>query len=181
MKRTPDDSSPDSRDGRQTGSDRRAQASGTPFSHRRIAGVYGFAFLLALLLFYFHVAVIFEVLDQMLRYRNWLVENVGTRLAGKFLLLGCFFALMSAHVIEAAAWGAYLHLMRMMPSITEGTYFCAASITTLGYGDVLLKHPWRHLSTLIAITGVLMFGCSTAFLFVIVHDVWQQLLVGANP
>ena len=52
-----------------------------------------------------------------------------------------------------------------MPSVTEGIYFTAASITTLGYGDILLKHPWRHLGTLIAITGVLMFGCSAAFCF----------------
>jgi hypothetical protein len=48
------------------------------------------------------------------------------------------------------------------------------SITTLGYGDILLKYPWRHLGTLIAITGVLMFGCSTAFLFVVMHAVWQH-------
>ena len=26
-----------------------------------------------------------------------------------------------------------------MPSVTEGVYFTAASITTLGYGDILLK------------------------------------------
>ena len=30
------------------------------------------------------------------------------------------------------------------------------------------------LGTLIAITGVLMFGCSTAFLFVILQDVWTH-------
>ena len=52
--------------------------------------------------------------------------------------------------------------------------FTAASITALGYGDILLKYPWRHLGTLIAITGVLMFGCSTAFLFVVLQAVWQH-------
>jgi hypothetical protein len=46
-------------------------------------------------------------------------------------------------------------------------------ITTLGYGDVVLKYPWRHLGTLIAITGVLMFGCSTAFLFLVLQEVWK--------
>jgi voltage-gated potassium channel Kch len=62
---------------------------------------------------------------------------------------------------------------RLLPSVTEGIYFTAASITTLGYGDVVLKYPWRHLGTLIAITGVLMFGCSTAFLFLVLQEVWK--------
>ncbi len=145
-----------------------------PPSLRRIVGVYGFALLLALVLFYFHVVVIFDVIGEMLRSKAWLLENMGPKHAGKLLLLGCFFALMSAHVTQAAVWGLFLRWAQLLPSVTEGVYFTAASITTLGYGDVLLKYPWRHLGTLIAITGVLMFGCSTAFLFVILQAVWQH-------
>ena len=145
-----------------------------PPSRRRIAGVYGFAVLLALVLFYFHVMVIFDVIGEMLRNKAWLLENTEPKDAGKILLLGCFFALMLAHVTEAAVWGLFFRGTQLLPSLTEGVYFTAASITTLGYGDILLKYPWRHLGTLIAITGVLMFGCSTAFLFVILQAVWQQ-------
>jgi hypothetical protein len=145
-----------------------------PPSRRRIAGVYGFALLLALVLFYFHVMVIFDVIVEMLRFKAWMLEHLGPKHTGKLLLLGCFFALMLAHVAEAAVCGLYLRWIRLLPSITEGVYFTAASITTLGYGDILLKYPWRHLGTLIAITGVLMFGCSTAFLFVILQAVWQR-------
>jgi len=143
-------------------------------SRRRIIGVYGFALLLALVLFYFHVVVIFDVLGEMLRYKAWLLENMGPKGAGKLLLIGCFFALMLAHITQAAVWGLYLRWTQLLPSITEGIYFTATSITTLGYGDILLKYPWRHLGTLIAITGVLKFGCSTAFLFVILQEVWQH-------
>jgi hypothetical protein len=77
-------------------------------------------------------------------------------------------------VIDAAAWGLFLRWTQVLSSITEGVYFSAASITTLGYGDILLTYPWRHLGTLTAITGVLMFGCSTAFLFVILQTVRQH-------
>jgi hypothetical protein len=143
-------------------------------SHGRIAGVYGFALLLALVLFYFHVVVIFDVIGEMLRYKAWMLEHLGPKLTGKLLLLGCFFALMWAHVAEAVVWGLFFRWTGLLPSITEGVYFTAASITTLGYGDILLKYPWRHLGTLIAITGVLMFGCSTAFLFVVLQNVWQH-------
>ncbi len=144
-------------------------------SRIRIAGVYGFALLLSLALFYFHVVVIFDVIGEMLRYKAWMLEHLGPKHTGKILLLGSFFALMSAHVAQAAVWGLFLRWKQLLPTITEGVYFTAASITTLGYGDILLKYPWRHLGTLIAITGVLMFGCSTAFLFVVLQEVWQHL------
>jgi len=145
-----------------------------PASLGRIAGIYGFALLLALVLFYFHVMVIIDVIGEMLGYKARLLNELGRKDTGKLLLLGCFFALTSAHVIQAAVWGLFLRWTQLMPSVTEGVYFTAASITTLGYGDILLKYPWRHLGTLIAITGVLMFGCSTAFLFVVLQSVWQH-------
>jgi hypothetical protein len=144
-------------------------------SRRKIAGVYGLAVLLALVLFYFHVIVIFDVIGDGLRFKTWLLEHMGPKHTGKLLLLLCFFALLSAHVVEAAGWGLFLRWIKVVSSVTEGVYFSAASITTLGYGDILLKYPWRHLGTLIAITGVLMFGCSTAFLFVILQAVWKHL------
>jgi len=148
------------------------------FSRSRIGWTYAFAVLLAVVLFYFHVVVIFDVIAEMLRFKAWMLEHLGPIHTGKIFLLGCFFTLVFAHVAEAAVWGLFLRWTRLLPSLTEGIYFTAASITTLGYGDILLKFPWRHLGTLIAITGVLMFGCSTAFLFVVLQDVWQHLLAG---
>jgi voltage-gated potassium channel Kch len=165
---------PENGDVRQDTSDGTKMDKHLPPSRRRIVGIYGFALLLALVLFYFHVVVVLDVAGEMLRSKSWLLESVGPKDTGKLFLLGCFFALMSAHVTEAAVWGVFLRWARLLPSITEGVYFTAASITTLGYGDILLKYPWRHLGTLIAITGVLMFGCSTAFLFVVLQKVWEH-------
>jgi hypothetical protein len=45
---------------------------------------------------------------------------------------------------------------------------------TLDYDDILLKYPRRHLGTPIAITGVLIPGYSTAFLFVVLQAVWEH-------
>ena len=132
------------------------------------------ALLLALVLFYFHVVVILDVAGEMLRYKEWMLDHLGPKHTGKVLLLGTFFALLLAHVAEAAVWGLFFRWTRLLPSLTQGVYFTAATVTTLGYGDILLKYPWRHLGTLIAITGVLMFGCSTAFLFVVLQRVWEH-------
>jgi len=145
-----------------------------PQSRRRIGWIYSAAVLLTFVLFYFYVVVIFDVIGEMSRYKAWLLARMGEKDAGKLLLLGVFFALLAAHLIQAAAWGLFLRRTRLLPSMTEASYFSGASITTLGYGDILLKYPWRHLGTLIAVSGVLMFGCSTAFLFVILQSVWQD-------
>lgn len=144
------------------------------FYSRRVVGIHAFALLLSLVLFYFHVVVIFDVIGEMHLFKPWMLEHLGTRHTGKIILLGSFFALLFAHLGEAAVWGLFLYRTRLLPRITDGIYFTATSITTLGYGDILLMYPWRHLGTLIAITGVLMFGCSTAFLFVILQEVWQH-------
>ena len=128
--------------------------------------------LLALVLFLFHVVIIIDVAGELIRREALLLAHFGQH-AGRIALLGCFFVLFLAHLVEAAAWGLFFRGARLLPSVTEGVYFTAASITTLGYGDVVLKYPWRHLGTLIAITGVLMFGCSTAFLFLILQEVWK--------
>jgi hypothetical protein len=140
----------------------------------RVGGIYALAVLLAVLLFYFHVAVIFDVIADMLSLKAWMLEHLGPRHTGKAFLLISFSTLMVAHIAEAAGWGLFLRCARILPNIADGIYFTATSITTLGYGDITLKYPWRHLGTLIAITGVLMFGCSTAFLFVILQEVWQH-------
>ncbi len=144
-------------------------------SKKRIVGIYGLSLLVAFALFYFYLIVIFDVVGEMLHYKEWLLKNIGTKYTGKLLLISCFFALLSAHVTQAVVWGIFLRRVQLLSSVTEGVYFSAASITTLGYGDILLKYPWRHIGTLIAITGVLMFGCSTAFLFVVLQEVWQHL------
>jgi zinc transporter len=147
-----------------------------PLSFSLIVGVHGFALLLALVLFYFHVVGVFDVIGEIYHGKKSLMVELGPQEFGKIALLGCFLALVVFHLVEAMMWGLFLRSMRLVSSITEGIYFAAASITTLGYGDVLLKYPWRHLSTLIAITGVLTFGCSTAFLFVVMQDVWMRHL-----
>jgi CorA-like Mg2+ transporter protein/Ion channel len=166
------DPPPDTEGGHQDKSDGAKVDRHRPCSWSKIAGVHVFALLLALVLFAFHVFVIFDASGEMVRHKAWLLAHLGPENFGKIILLGCFLLLTLAHLSEAAAWGLFLRWTRLIPSLTEGIYFTAATITTLGYGDILLKYPWRHLGTLIAITGVLEFGCSTAFLFVILQDVW---------
>lgn len=169
------DASPEKGAGRESRPDADKTDEHLPPARKRIVGVYAFALLLALGLFYLHLVVIFDVIGEIIRIKPWLLEKMAAKAVGKLILLGCFFALLSVHVTQALVWGVFLRWARLLTSVTEGVYFSAVSITTLGYGDILLKYPWRHIGSLIAITGVLMFGCSTAFLFVVLQDVWTHL------
>lgn len=139
---------------------------------RRLRHVFGLALALALGIFLFHTGVLFEVADHLLAAKAWLAGNYGQAIAGRAIILFTFFALFITHVIEASAWGMFFWRSGLSPSFTEGVYFSAASITSLGYGDVLLPSPWRMLGPLVAISGALMFGCSTAFLFLVLQKVW---------
>ncbi len=82
------------------------------FSRSLIGGIYGLSVLLALVLFYFHVVVIFDVIAEMLRFKAWMLEHLGPKHTGKILLLVSFFALVLAHVAEAAVWGLFLSYTR---------------------------------------------------------------------
>ncbi|WP_295388284.1 potassium channel family protein [uncultured Thiodictyon sp.] len=136
--------------------------------------VYALALLLALGLFYFHVVAILDVAGEILRYEVWLLNHLGPHGASRVAILGSFVVLFVAHLVETLAWGMFLRWGRLSPTVLDGFYYTAASITTLGYGDVVLPQPWRHLGPLVAISGVLMFGCSTAFLFVVLQTVWTR-------
>jgi Ion channel len=134
--------------------------------------VFSMALALAAGIFFFHTSVLFEVARHLIAANSWLAGNYGPATAGKVIVLVSFFALFITHVVEAATWGLFLWRKGLIPTFTEGVYFSATSITALGYGDVVLPPPWRMIGPLVAISGILMFGCSTAFLFLVLQKVW---------
>jgi hypothetical protein len=135
--------------------------------------VYLLALVLVLALFLFHTILLFEVAELLLHSQAWIGEHLGRHRVGRTIILESFVILFIAHIAEAAAYGLFLRGNRLVPTFGEGLYFAAATVTALGYGDVVLSPPWRQLGPLVAIAGLLKFGCSTAFLFVIMHSVWQ--------
>ncbi len=44
-------------------------------------------------------------------------------------------------------------------------YFAAATLTKLGYGNLILPISWRLLTGIFAANGLLLFGLCAAFLF----------------
>jgi hypothetical protein len=139
---------------------------------------YIIALLLALLLFTAHAIVLFDVAGRLLlESREALEGALGFHHSSKLIVIGCFVVLFMAHAAEAAVWALLLRWWGLASGFGEGFYFTAATVTTLGYGDVTLPPPWRQVGPLLAIAGVLKFGCSSAFLFVVMQAVWAKHLI----
>lgn len=128
--------------------------------------------LLAAALFAVHTFVIFEMAFVLSKITDPLARLIGIHVAGPAIILSCFFLLFVIHLLESLVWAALFWRMRQFPSLGESLYFAGTSLTALGYGDVVLSPPWRGLGPIMAINGILMFGCSTAFLFFVIQRLW---------
>ena len=59
-------------------------------------------------------------------------------------------------------------------------YFSFTTFTTLGYGDVTLEGPWRLLTGIESLNGVILIGGSTALSFAVIQEVWKSTGLGAE-
>ena len=72
---------------------------------------------------------------------------------------------MAAHAIEIIVWSLAYGLVDAAPANANRVYFAFVNYTTLGYGDVLPVERWQLLGPITAMSGILLFGWSTAVIF----------------
>jgi hypothetical protein len=85
--------------------------------------------------------------------------------------------LLTLHIAEVLPWAAtYLALpeTESLNTFEEATYFATVTFASLGYGDIVIGGPWRLLSAIQAMNGLLVFGWSTALLFAVVERIWGR-------
>ena len=88
--------------------------------------------------------------------------------------------LFLATVIEVWAWAMLYLFLGAIESIETAVYFSTVTFTTLGFGDITLDEQWRLLSSFEAANGLLMFGWSTALIFVAVQWVYAGRQYGRS-
>jgi hypothetical protein len=84
------------------------------------------------------------------------------------LVRGAWWIVM-AHLSEMLLWALAYVWLGALPSIGVALYFSSVTYTTVGYGDVVLPEHWHLLAGVEGLTGILMTGWSTAFLFAVIH------------
>ncbi len=94
------------------------------------------------------------------------------------------FTMLSASVILILAastvcvwlWAVLFRTLGVFSSLEEAVYFSLVSISTVGYGDVVVQKEWRVLSGFVAVNGLLAFGIFTAFLIEVMRKLSKPLM-----
>lgn len=85
-------------------------------------------------------------------------------------LAGIIFAITAEVWIWSAAWIGF----DVLPDWNSSVYFSLVTFTALGYGDLVLGPELRIFGAFAAVTGLLSFGLSTAFLVAVTHRLFQD-------
>ena len=72
-------------------------------------------------------------------------------------------------------WGLFFWWQKCLPDAESSFYFSGATYATIGYGDLVLPREWRLFGPLEGLTGILMCGLSTAFLFATLSRMYRGL------
>jgi hypothetical protein len=110
-----------------------------------------------------------------MKLRGRFVTSGNLRISHPFVLLVVLFLFIFAlHAIEMYVWAVAFWFVGALPTFGEAVYFSVSSYTTVGYGDVVLGPEWRTLGAAEAAVGVLLFGWSTALLFLVIQRLYQR-------
>jgi hypothetical protein len=76
------------------------------------------------------------------------------------------------HATEGAVWAGAYRLLGALPDIRSSMLFSLGAMTTYGGSDLDLQQHWRLMGALEALNGIILFGLTTAFLFLMIQEVW---------
>ena len=82
-----------------------------------------------------------------------------------WLLVRITWGLIVIHLVEIALWALFFWWQKCLPDAESSFYFSGVTYATIGYGDLVLPKEWRLFGPVEGLTGILMCGLSTAFLF----------------
>ncbi|MEO1200555.1 MAG: potassium channel family protein [Pseudomonadota bacterium] len=111
--------------------------------------------------------LVMEISD---RTRIWLMRRPhGPKLA--IVLMAALFAILVANVFSVIAWATVFLVVDAFQDTETAIYFSLVTVTTLGFGDILMPEDWRLLSGFAASNGLLLFGVYTAFIVEILRRI----------
>jgi hypothetical protein len=76
------------------------------------------------------------------------------------------------HGLEGVVWAAAYRLLGAMPDNKTAMLYSLSAITSYGHANLYLEPHWQMMGALEALNGMLLFGLTTAFLFVMIQEVW---------
>lgn len=132
----------------------------------------GFAFAIVTICVLMHTTGMVMLIEWLLG-RRARFERQPRKTHYTLLLIAVFAVIILLHLAETAIWAAFYSWHNLFADYETSFYFSLGSYTTIGYGDVVLPRRWRLLGGIEGVSGVLLCGLSTAFIFAIVNALFQ--------
>ena len=83
--------------------------------------------------------------------------------------------ILVVHIIGIWCWAILFLKLGAIAELEAALYYSTVTATTVGYGDVVLSPDWRILGSFEAMSGILLFGISTAFLIEVLKNCLKEL------
>lgn len=131
-----------------------------------------YAFIIVAICVVIHTISLVYFFDWLLSQRPR-VEKYSSSLTYALLLTLIFAVIILLHLTQIGIWAAFYCWRNLFSNFETAFYFSLGSYTTIGYGDVVLPQTWRLLGGVEGISGVLLCGLSTAFIFGIINALFQ--------
>ena len=110
-----------------------------------------------------HVALITLSIRAMPHVVKW-ERRLGPHLRIAITVGTAFAMVVGAHLVQVSIWAVVMMILGKFETAEPAVYFAMVTYTTLGYGDIVLGPELRLFASFAAVTGLLTFGLSTAFL-----------------
>ena len=119
-----------------------------------------------------HAITCSGIIDYLRRLQPYLDETGVVVRVLVVSIVAC--ALATKHFVDIVLWALAFNWLNpsQFERVEDAIYFSAVTYTSLGYGDIVLDSRWRLLCGFEAINGLLLFGISTALLFILFQRLW---------
>jgi len=95
--------------------------------------------------------------------KNWLHRRRPVWRVMLIFVLALMF-IVTSHTAQVWVWAIIYVYWEVLPDWNSAVYFSLVTYTSLGYGDIVLAPGVRIFAGFAAVTGLLGFGISTAYL-----------------
>ncbi|MGA7225572.1 MAG: hypothetical protein WBX16_22130 [Candidatus Acidiferrales bacterium] len=118
-----------------------------------------------------------------------IVESVSHRLDGQhplghlrhtpiLIVGGTALAATILHGVEGTIWAVVYRLLGASPDFKSAVLYSLEAMTSYGHENLFLAPHWRLLGALEALSGWILFGLTTAFLFAVIQRAWPNTRAG---
>jgi hypothetical protein len=78
------------------------------------------------------------------------------------------------HAFEVVFWALAFLFLAAVPDSRTAMLYSLNALTSFGHADIQLERRWQLLGAMEALNGWILFGLSTAYLFMLIQLVWSR-------